>query len=127
MATLADIGQMGVQNEPNLKETKEQVTSEEDLKRKEEIETRAVVTLSDASAIAKISALEDELQKLREQIATLVTAPQQPPAAPLTPSIPTGVAPPAPPPPPPPPPPPSTSTPIKAVSQIIKEVKRMIF
>ena len=71
-------------------------------------------------AMQKISALEDELQKLRAQIAMMVVA--VPTNQVSTPSTPMGAgAPPAPPPPPPPPPTPM-STPLKPVSQIIKEV-----
>ena len=73
-------------------------------------------------AMQKISALEDELQKLRAQIAMMVVA--VPTNQVSTPSTPVGAgAPPAPAPPPPPPPPPTPmSTPLKPVSQIIKEV-----
>lgn len=70
-------------------------------------------------AMQKISALEEELQRLRAQIAMMIVAVPQNQVA--TPSTPAGAA--VPPPPPPPPPPTPSSTPLKPLSQIIRENK----
>ncbi|XP_071836277.1 mitochondrial fission regulator 1-like [Apostichopus japonicus] len=83
----------------------------------------------DSNAINKINALEDELAKLRLQIANIVTQQsstntvhQLLPLQALCSSTPLGS--PAPPPPPPPPPPPTTvSKKMKSVSEIIRENK----
>lgn len=76
-------------------------------------------------AMQKISALEEELQKLRAQIAMMIVANPQSQVSVGTTLTPAGApVPPLPPPPPPPPPPPTlASTPLKPVSQIIRENK----
>lgn len=76
-------------------------------------------------AMQKISALEEELQKLRAQIAMMIVANPQSQVSVGTTLTPAGApVPPLPPPPPPPPPPPTlVSTPLKPVSQIIRENK----
>lgn len=69
-------------------------------------------------ALLKISALEEELQRLRAQIATIITAPAGPVVSPTDPGTPCSAPKPAPvltstpvcPPPPPPPPPPAMPT-----------------
>uniref|UniRef100_A0A4W5MQI3 Mitochondrial fission regulator n=1 Tax=Hucho hucho TaxID=62062 RepID=A0A4W5MQI3_9TELE len=86
---------------------------------------------SDPVALRKITALEDELLKLRAQIAMIVTAPPSGPAhsqnLPGTPGMsPASVltsTPPCPPPPPPPPcpPPPSSSVELSAVEDLIQQ------
>lgn len=129
MATLADISLMiGVQNEEDLDgsslTTEDHLNFEDEEEQKPEEENKPNTALvNNASAMDKISALEDELQRLREQIALLVTVPQNQGYTPIpsTPSTPAGA--PAPPPPPPPPPPPTLATPVKPVAQIIREVR----
>ena len=75
-------------------------------------------------AMQKISALEEELQKLRAQIAMMIVANPQSQVSVGTTLTPAGApVPPLPPPPPPPPPPTVSSTPLKPVSQIIREVR----
>lgn len=75
-------------------------------------------------AMQKISALEEELQKLRAQIAMMIVANPQSQVSVGTTLTPAGApVPPLPPPPPPPPPPTVSSTPLKPVSQIIRENK----
>jgi hypothetical protein len=69
----------------------------------------------DPEAMAKISALEDQLAHLREQIATIITAQQQPST-----SNPLSATPGALPPPPPPLPPPPTPTSQLSVIEMIK-------
>ena len=78
-------------------------------------------------AMQKISALEEELQKLRAQIAMMIVANPQSQVSVGTTLTPAGApVPPLPPPPPPPPPPPTlASTPLKPVSQIIREVRHV--
>ncbi|KAK2558255.1 Mitochondrial fission regulator 2 [Acropora cervicornis] len=77
---------------------------------------------NNSEAMQKISALEEELQKLRAQIAMMIVANPQSQVSVGTTLTPTGApVPPLPPPPPPPPPPTLASTPLKPVSQIIRE------
>ena len=79
-------------------------------------------------AMQKISALEEELQKLRAQIAMMIVANPQSQVSVGTTLTPAGAPvppPPLPPPPPPPPPPTLASTPLKPVSQIIREVRHV--
>lgn len=133
MASLADVGWI-TRDEDSLSDVipddKEEVIEHTS----PEQETEQLVTFNQPAedkkenssnndeAMQKISALEEELQKLRAQIAMMiVSAPQNQVA---TPSTPVGSA--APPPPPPPPPPTPLSTPRKPVSQIIKEVTRFL-
>lgn len=133
MVSLADVGWItdddSLLSEPVPDE--EEIIQNEHKSPEKEIETISVCeqpadvvqeNTPNNEAMQKISALEDELQKLRAQIAMMiVTVPQNQ----VTPSTPVGA--PAPPPPPPPPPPPQTpiSTPLKPVSQIIREVRRL--
>ncbi|XP_016113176.1 mitochondrial fission regulator 2-like [Sinocyclocheilus grahami] len=85
-------------------------------------------------ALQKISALEEELQRLRAQIAMIVTAPAGPSVFPANPGTPcstplpvpvltsTPVCPPPPPPPPPPLPPPATGSCVEvSVSDVIRQ------
>ena len=77
-------------------------------------------------AMQKISALEEELQKLRAQIGMMIVANPQSQVSVGTSLTPAGApVPPLPPPPPPPPPPTLLSTPLKPVSQIIREVRQV--
>ncbi|EDO39669.1 predicted protein [Nematostella vectensis] len=79
-------------------------------------------TMDNSVAIQKISALEEELNRLRLQIASLVANPPSTPAPTPAPLSSTPCTPFAPPPPPPPPPPPAPgSTSVKSVVDIIKE------
>ncbi|XP_074635184.1 mitochondrial fission regulator 1-like isoform X1 [Acropora palmata] len=79
---------------------------------------------NNSEAMQKISALEEELQKLRAQIAMMIVANPQSQVSVGTTLTPAGApVPPLPPPPPPPPPPTLASTPLKPVSQIIRENK----
>ncbi|CAB1339736.1 unnamed protein product, partial [Coregonus sp. 'balchen'] len=90
---------------------------------------------SDPVALRKITALEDELLKLRAQIAMIVTAPPSGPAhsqnlpgtpgmSPALTSTPCCPPPPPPcPPPPPPPPPPSSSVGLSAVGDLIQQCR----
>ena len=137
MASLADVGWI-TDDDDDDDVFPEPIPDEEEIVQnehchwspEEEIETITVCeqpavaaqeTPSSKEAMRKISALEDELQKLRAQIAMMiVTAPQNQGA----PSTPVGA--PAPPPPPPPPPPTPMSTPLKPVSQIIREVSQRL-
>lgn len=134
MASLADVGWITDDDDVIFSEPipDEEIIQNEHGSPEKEIETITVCelpavavqeTTSSNEAMQKISALEDELQKLRAQIAMMiVTAPQNQ----ATPSTPVGApAPPAPPPPPPPPPTPM-STPLKPVSQIIREVSHRL-
>lgn len=133
MASLADVGWItdddSLLSEPVPDE--EEIIQNEHKSPEKEIETISVCEQSadvvqentpNNEAMQKISALEDELQKLRAQIAMMIVTVSQNQATPSTP-----VGAPAPPPPPPPPPPPQTpiSTPLKPVSQIIREVRRL--
>ncbi|KAF4096530.1 mitochondrial fission regulator 2 [Onychostoma macrolepis] len=79
-------------------------------------------------ALQKISALEEELQRLRAQIAMIVTAPAADPGTPCSTPLPvpvltsTPVCPPLPPPPPPPLPPPATGSCVEvSVSDVIRQ------
>lgn len=85
----------------------------------------SIKSTPDLDALKKISALENELLKLRAQIALIVTTPQTPDreSAPMT-STPLRPSPPPPPPLPPPPPCHSTSSPVQSVSELIKSRKR---
>jgi len=81
---------------------------------------------NNSEAMQKISALEEELQKLRAQIAMMIVANPQSQVSVGTTLTPAGApVPPLPPPPPPPPPPTLASTPLKPVSQIIREVRHV--
>ena len=130
MASLADVGWIteddDLLSDPKLDEEElSEITSpEKEIKQppiaKESADTKKENTSNNDEAMQKISALEDELQKLRAQIAMMIVAVPQNQAS--TPSTPVGAAAPPPPPLPPPPPPTPISTPLKPVSQIIKEV-----
>ena len=109
MASLADVGWITDDDDVFTESIpdEEEIIQNEHKSPEKEIETITVCeqpavtaqeTTSNNEAMLKISALEDELQKLRAQIAMMiVTAPQNQ----ETPSTPVGA--PAPPPPPPPP------------------------
>ena len=128
MASLADVGWITGGNDGLLPhQSNESAVEESETQAKQlptsEVEENTDYNLtSNCEAMRKISALEDELQRLRAQIAMMLvdTPPQiQEQLINTTPTTPMD----APVPPPPPPPPPSTpQSTIKPISQIIKEV-----